>query len=365
MTDPLQPLRLCLTTLCLALACCGGGDGATVDPGPLESTPHGADATQDVAPIWDSEIAPHEIWVTDTTEVQEPDASGSLPGCLGAYDEPTAAFTLPGTELLEISGLVASRQTPGVLWAHNDSGAQAELLAFTQAGLQMRLSLSDIEAIDWEDLAMATCPKSDGDCLWVADMGNNLKNREVLSVIVVEEPESGSAADGIAAEETRAPQAVYTFSYPDDTMDAEALLVSPQGDRFYILEKTDGDTARVFSSPSPLTPDSTMTLVELTTMESPGEPIPYGKMITGADLHPTGSRMAVRCYTGTWEFRFEAGQGLEHLGEITPTYVALGPLEEVQGEAVAYGASGMDLFTASEDPNGLGDQPVHRYDCQD
>jgi hypothetical protein len=269
-------------------------------------------------------------------------------------------LTLPGAELLEISGLVSSLQSPGLFWAHNDSGASAELLGFSEVGLQTRLSLSGVEAIDWEDLARATCPKSDGDCLWVADMGNNLKNREVLSVIVVEEPKPGSAA-----QETRAPQAIYSFSYPDDTMDAEALLVSPQGDRFYVLEKTDGDTARVFSSPSPLTTESTMTLVELTTMQSPGEPIPYGKMITGADLHPTGSRMAVRCYTGTYEFRFEAGQGPEHLGEITPTYVALGPLEEVQGEAVAYSASGLDLFTASEDPNELGEQPVHRYVCQD
>ena len=360
MTHSLNTLRLCLAALGLLVASCADPESATLDSGSTETSVDGDGLTSDVSPISDSEIPSHEVLTDDALEVWTPEVASPPSACQGAYDEPVAAFTLPGAQLLEISGLVASRQTPGALWAHNDSGAQAELLAFSEAGLLTRLTLQDIEAIDWEDLAMATCPKSNGDCLWVADMGNNLKNREVLSVIVVEEPAIGSAV-----EQTRAAQAIYTFSYPDDTMDAEALLVSPQGDRFYILEKTDGDTARVFSSPTPLTTDDTMTLVELTTMQSPGEPIPYGKMITGAELHPTGSRMAVRCYTGTWEFRFGEGQGIEHLGEITPTYVALGPLVEVQGEAVTYDAAGVDLFTASEDPNGLGEQPVHRYACQD
>ena len=298
--------------------------------------------------------------VIDSTSIADIEPDGSVPtgACSGPYAEPTVAFQLPGAELLEISGLVASLQTPGVFWAHNDSGANPELLAFSEGGLLSRLSVDGVEAIDWEDMARAGCPNSDQDCLWVADMGNNLKNREVLSLIVIKEPILGSEE-----ELTGEPETVYTFSYPDDTMDAEALLVTPSGDRFYILEKTDSDTARVFSSPTPLTSESTMTLVELTTMQSPGEPIPYGKMITGADLHPSGSRIAVRCYTGTWEFRFPEGQGFEHLGELTPTYVALGPLEEPQGEAVAYGAAGLDLYTASEDPNFIGSQPVHRYAC--
>ena len=268
------------------------------------------------------------------------------------------ALKLPGTKLLEISGLVSSRLNTGVFWAHNDSGAMPELWAFSADGLQTRLSVTGAQAYDWEDMARASCPGGDSDCLWVADMGNNLKNREELSVIVIQEPTLNGEGEVSAS-----PQAIYTFSYPDETMDAEALLVAPTGDRFFVLEKSDGDTARVFSSPEPLTTESVMTLIELTTFDSPGEPIPYGKMVTGADLHPFGGRLAVRCYTGTWEYRFAEGQGLEHLGEITPTFVALGPLVEVQGEAIAYGPAGLDLYTASEDPNALGSQPLHRYPC--
>lgn len=360
MTTSFQSLSQVVLVGCLVLASCGGTEEGTTEVTVAEITESAPDSTNELPPISDSLISAQDMVSADTAETQPSDALVPPTSCSGVYGEPTAVYTLPGQELLEISGLVSSRQSPGLLWAHNDSGAAAELLAFSEAGLQTRLSLSGVQAIDWEDLARASCPQSHGDCLWVADMGNNLKNREILSVIVVQEPPSGGAP-----EQTRVPEAVYTFSYPEDTMDAEALLVSPEGDRFYVLEKTDGDTARVFSSPTPLTTGSPMTLVELTTMQSPGEPIPYGKMITGADLHWTGTRVAVRCYTGTWEFRFAANQGLEHLGEITPTYVALGPLEEVQGETVAYSAAGLDLFTASEDPNELGDQPVHRYVCLD
>lgn len=350
-----DPIRLlCATAALLQLVACADSNTSASD-----ATPNGPDVTElsgpeDVTP--DADASP---LVDGSRHADVPtDAERATGSCTGGYGEPEVAFSLPGKELLEISGLVSSRVNPGVFWAHNDSGAAPELLAISKSGLRARLNVEQVQAIDWEDLARARCPSSTQDCLWVADMGNNFKNRDELTVLVIEEPELEDQS-----ELARAPQAVYTFSYPDDTMDAEALLVSPAGDRFFVLEKTDSDTARVFSSPSPLTTESTMTLIELTTMQSPGEPIPYGKMITGADLHPSGSRIAVRCYTGSWEFRFGPNQGLEHLGEISPTYVALGPLEEVQGEAIAYGPAGLDLYTASEDPNVLGGQPMHRYAC--
>ena len=325
--------------------------------------PGDADAAE---PLEVSESRTEETSTGDDIDALEPPADihdstdgwEALSACDGAYGEPLETLKLPGTKLLEISGLVSSRLNSGVFWAHNDSGALPELWAFSTDGLQTRLNVTGAQAYDWEDMARASCPGGDSDCLWVADMGNNLKNREELSVIVIREPKLNGESEVSAS-----PEAIYTFSYPDDTMDAEALLVTPAGDRFFVLEKSDGDTARVFSSPEPLTTEGVMTLIELTTFDSPGEPIPYGKMVTAADLHPSGERLAVRCYTGSWEYRFMDGQGLEHLGEITPTFVALGPLEEPQGEAIAYGAAGLDLYTASEDPNALGSQPLHRYPC--
>ena len=44
---------------------------------------------------------------------------------------------------------------------------------------------------------------------------------------------------------------------------------------------------------------------------------------------------------------------------------AFGPLEELQGEAVAYDAPGTGLWTLSEDPGGVGGQPLHHYGCPD
>jgi hypothetical protein len=324
-----------------------------VDPTPEVTVEVAAEVTPDVGAEVTPDVAPE---VAADAEV-EPDNA-----CLGAYGDPEAIFQLPGDSLVEISGLVASRTYPGVFWGHNDSGDEPRILAFNETGVLMDLRVQDVEAVDWEELSRGPCPLSngDGDCLWVADIGNNLKNREVLTIIVVAEPEPAGALI-----EHRPAEAIYTFRYPDDTMDAEAFVVALDGSRFYVIEKAAGDVARVFSSPTPLDGSETMTLVEVTTMTSPGEPVPYGKMMTAADLHPSGSRIVLRCYTGTWEYRFEPGQGFEHLGEIAPTYVALGPLEELQGEAVAYGADGLDLFTVSEDPGFVGNQPFHRYACQD
>src|SRR5262245_36786075 len=46
---------------------------------------------------------------------------------------PQAVITLP--ELTEASGLVASRQNPGVLWTHNDSGSGATVFALSTNGV--------------------------------------------------------------------------------------------------------------------------------------------------------------------------------------------------------------------------------------
>ena len=42
-------------------------------------------------------------------------------------------------------------------------------------------------------------------------------------------------------------------------------------------------------------------------MTSPGIALKYGRMITGADLHPSGTRVAIRTYTGVFEYRLAPG----------------------------------------------------------
>jgi hypothetical protein len=88
--------------------------------------------------------------------------------------------------LPEASGLVASRATPGRLWSHNDSGTP-ELIAFDAKGnISGRVSITGARVEDWEALASAPCGK--GNCLYVADIGDNDGKRRDISIYRVPEP---------------------------------------------------------------------------------------------------------------------------------------------------------------------------------
>ena len=87
-----------------------------------------------------------------------------------------------------------------------------------------------------------------------------------------------------------------------------------------------------------------------------------GRRITGADLHPGGLALLIRTYTGVFEYQFSSPMQFSELVE-EPILLAWGPLEEPQGESVAYDSSGLGAWTLSEDPQGEGYQPLIWYPC--
>ena len=59
--------------------------------------------------------------------------------------------------LTESSGVVASRQFPGVLWAHTDGGGprKQNLFAITREGRSLgEFYVTDVLLADWEDIAI-------------------------------------------------------------------------------------------------------------------------------------------------------------------------------------------------------------------
>ena len=92
-------------------------------------------------------------------------------------------------EISESSGIAVSRINPNVYWTHNDSGDGPVLYAVEPSiGIVSRIYLLDVEAYDWEDMAISHCPDSDKYCLYVADIGDNLSIRDSVQVHIVEEP---------------------------------------------------------------------------------------------------------------------------------------------------------------------------------
>jgi hypothetical protein len=280
--------------------------------------------------------------------------------CGRSYQEtPTETAPLADDELIEVSGVVASPSAPGVLWLHNDSGNPSRLYAAAVDGRAIARVELPVDLVDAEDIAAAPCPDDDGLCLWIADTGNRPPERDDLSIVVVREPEV-SAADVERRLEIDDAW-VFPVSYPGAATDAEALVVAPDASALWLIEKVDGD-ARIFELAAPFDERGAV-LEEVGVMASPGIGVPRGLMITGADLHTSGRQLVLRTYTGSWEYRFDEGQGPADLADINPLTVTLGPLSEGQGEAIAYDDEGIGLWTVSEDPDQLAPQPLHHYDC--
>lgn len=322
----------------------GGPDGPPPDMAPLDGP-----LPLDMAP---SELDPPDM---------DPDAGPPARACRSGYAANEAVGHLMGAELAEVSGIAFSATRPGVMWMHTDSGGEPLLYAVDTAGnLRGELTLR-VDNIDWEDLASARCPDDSGPCLWVADVGDNFRGRDDAVVYAVPEP---AALGGEAARIWR-----YPISYPNGPVDVEALAVAPDGSGFWLFEKVDGPIARVFAHPGPLTSGVAAELREVTRINSPGLAIENGRSITAADLHPDGTRLLLRVYTGSYEYIFADGagpaEGIADLPFVQPRTVSLGPLAEPQGEAITYDPNGLDVWSVSEDPAREGGQPLHRYRCRD
>jgi peptidyl-prolyl cis-trans isomerase A (cyclophilin A) len=144
---------------------------------------------------------------------------------------------MPG--IPESSGLAVSRRSRGLLWSHNDSGNAAVLFALDTAGaIRGRVRLP-IVTRDWEDVSAGGCPS--GDCLYIADIGDNKLTRPRVQIYRVPEPAAGDA-------ET-APPEVFNATYPDGPHNAEAMFVV-EATVFIITRDRTGGVYRATMTPS-------------------------------------------------------------------------------------------------------------------
>ena len=137
----------------------------------------------------------------------------------GAWVQSPTVATLERSGLLrsealdESSGLAVSRREPFV-FAINLKG---ELLG----GYHIAAAAS----VDWEDIALGRCPWSEGDCLYVADTGDNAEKRDSVAIYAFREPEPpGPGVSPCVASARR-----LTVRYPDRPHDVESLAITPNG----------------------------------------------------------------------------------------------------------------------------------------
>ena len=238
----------------------------------------------------------------------------------------SGVFQRPG--LRESSGVAASRAHPGLLWTHNDSGDGPFIYATDTAGADFgRLRVAGATAIDWEDIALAPCPQTDGSCLYIADTGDNNEVRPTVTVYAVPEP---ARPDGPGdTSRLTAPATALRLSYPGGPSDVEALYAGADS-ALYLVTKGRSRGVRLLRVPRAAWNSASAAAQQV--QELPIVPNQrVGRLVTGAAASPDGSRVVVRTYSELYIFSVGAG------GVLAPDPVVcwLGLLEP-QGEAVEY-----------------------------
>jgi hypothetical protein len=248
-------------------------------------------------------------------------------------------------DIVESSGIVASRKQPGVFWTINDSGGPAIVYAFDLSGRDLGAwRVTGATNQDWESLSLGPCGAgSAGDCLYVGETGDNSEKRPSRSLYRIAEPAVGGAAapgwigDSAAAER-------LDFVYADGPHDDEAIYVAPSGTTWfvtkgrskgYLLFRLDaGQWGRT----------------GVATAQAAGElklPTTGRELVTDAGLSPNGSALAVRTYQTLFVFRANPQTGEPDLA-VAPSACDLKPLTEPQGEGVGWQAGGELQVLTSE-----------------
>lgn len=253
--------------------------------------------------------------------------------------------------LVELSGLVASRAQPGVLYAHNDSGDTARFFAIgADARLLQTFTLDGATANDWEDIALGPCPS--GTCVYLGDIGDNLRIRTNYAIFRVPEPQVTSGT-------TSVPWERFAYEYPSAARhNAEAIFMHPVTGRLYLVTKEDTAPSEVYRFPLPFDAGKTAVLERVATLTVPSQ---TDRPLTAADVNPCGTAVLLRMYNRLVELRLPANEtDFEKIFLVEPVTVPFA--NEGQGEAVAYSASGMSYFTSSEKL--VDAPPLYEYRCR-
>ncbi len=278
------------------------------------------------------------------------------------YAAPTIAGHLDSAALYESSGLAWSAQQPGVLWTHNDSGDGPLLMAFAADGKHLGTwQVSGAAALDWEDIAVGPCRDGQRRCLYIADSGNNMHDRQDLALYRVPEPVVDLTAslpiEGQITGVERLP-----FRYPDGDFDCESLMVHPStGALFWVTKSLSGDSFFYYWPSFDAPTVGGLAIPERLGLYNFGRVPILQSATTGADFAPDGGRFVVRTYQRAHEFSL-VGEGEISVQVQTaiqsPALVWTIPSED-QGEAIAYAPDGKSIWTTTEGER----PPLSRFEC--
>lgn len=271
------------------------------------------------------------------------------------FDPALRVGTVNHSSLTEISGIAASRQTPGVIWAHDDSGDVNRVFALSTSGAHLgTYYFGGVTAVDWEDMAIGPGPMAGADYLFMADTGNNALTRSTVTIYRIAEPSLANVT--APAEVTLSGAEAFPVRYPDGNRDAETILVDPINGDIVLLTRDRSLTGITYVYVYPVEEQAPGQVVTLTYVGS----IVSSVEIKGGDVSPDGSCAILRRHSTTtkadgWLYFRAAGTRLHEVFATTPCPVPLP--SEPQGEAVTFSPDGAGYYTISEGVS----QPIYYH----
>ncbi len=246
---------------------------------------------------------------------------------------------LSDRRLAEASGAAASRANPGVIWTIEDSGNPPDLLAIDTTGaLRADFTVAGASNVDWEEVALGPC--GSGQCVYIADTGDNGEHRRDVVIYRVPEPTVGAGL--LSGVQSLTGMESIRAAYPDRPHDVEAMAVTDSGEILLVTKGRSGGVL-LFSIPA----DAWRSGRLVTPVLRDSLPITpaggMGREVTGMALASDGKRVVVRTYRDLYPFTLRPDGKLAPMGK--PTACDILGLEP-QGEGVTFLRDGRLLLTS-------------------
>jgi hypothetical protein len=277
----------------------------------------------------------------------------------------TVSGHVKSSKLTEISGVVASRQYPGVYWTHNDSGGKPEVFALTLDGTDLgSYAFPGATATDWEGIAIGPKSGATGSFIYAADIGDNAAEaplnglgtaREKVTIFRAVEPAVAPKAPGVPLTGVER----FDLIYPAGREDAEAVFVDPISGDLVIVTKSPIGQSRILVAPAAaMVNGASITMLDFGTIQiiPPVKVSTFpGTWVTGADISADGSLILVRTYQAVLAFARAKGKSVPDA--LKGPSCDAPQVDEGQGESIAIATDGSRYTTISEGLN----QPINTF----
>ncbi len=277
-------------------------------------------------------------------------ALNPMPACgaTPSFNSAVSQGTVTTYFLWEASGLLASRQNPGVVWTHNDTGYPGSVFALSTNGtLLAQYTVPDVFGGNFEDIAFGPGPSPEAQYIYLGDIGDNYTNRASVRVLRLPEPAVYAYQSNSPLSWTAVGADAITLRYPDRPYDAEALLVDPLNGDLFIATKLD-DRSRIYRATRAQMSSNDVTLTFIREISF--------RSVSAGDISPDGSLVALRRGGNGAVWVRSAGQSVGDALGGSSTSIPISNIEP-NGEALGFHATGLGYYTLSEGSS----QPLYFY----